>query len=106
MSWQDKTKAVMDACLDAFGEEITYTPADGGDPVVLDGIFDEAFESVDAATGLSIISQQPIIGIKIADLPYVPTRDDVVSIRGIDYRVVEPQHDGQAGYRILLHKQP
>lgn len=93
----------MDACRDTFGETVTYTPVEG-DPVEITAICDEAFQSVDPNTGAIIISQQPMIGIKLDDLEDEPQEGDLVEMRGVEYRVIEAQTDGQAGAKLLLHK--
>lgn len=103
MAWLDETRRVMDACKGSFGEPIIYTRT-GLDPISLVGIPDEAFESVDPGTGVIIISDHPMVGIKIIDLPFTPRKDDLVTMRSRDFRVVESQTDGHAGLKLLLHK--
>jgi hypothetical protein len=103
MEWRDKTRGVMDACKSAFGESIVYTPINGS-PIELIAIIDEAFEAVDPNVDAIIISQQPMIGIKIDDLPSEPQKGDLVTMRGKDFKVIEAQTDGQAGTKLLLHK--
>lgn len=93
----------MEACKQSFGEEITYTSV-GEDPITLTGIVDEAFEAVDPNTGAIIISQQPMLGLKLIDMPIEAQKGDLVTMRGSDFHVIEAQTDGQAGTRLLLHK--
>ncbi len=93
----------MGNCLITFGEEITYTPK-GKPAVVMTGIFDDLYESVDPNTGAIITSQQPILGIRDADLGQTPRQDDQVLVRSILYRVKEVQTDGQSGSKLFLHK--
>lgn len=95
----------MDKCLEAFSEDVIYTPADIGiSPVTMLAIFDREFISVDPQTGASVISTQPTIGVKNNQLPSAPNPGDRVTIRGELYRVIESQTDGWAGTKILLHK--
>lgn len=101
--WRNHTKRAMDAVKSAFGEPVTYM-RDGEDDVELQGIIDEAFEAVDPASGTPIISRQPIVGLKIEDLPFTPAKDDQILMRGELFRVIEAQTDGQAGTMLLLHK--
>lgn len=103
MGWRDTTRRIMDSVKSAFGEGITYTPV-GGSALSLVAVIDEAYEAVDPNTGASIISNQPIITIKIDDLGQLPQKGDAVTMRSSNYLVIEYQTDGQAAYRILLHK--
>jgi hypothetical protein len=102
-TWQDRTKQVMQACLATFGETVTYTP-DGLPAIEISAIFDQEFQQVDPSTGSLVVSTQPMIGVKEDDLPQKPSKGDRVSIRGIEYRVVDYQPDGQAACRLLLNK--
>ena len=103
MSWLNTCGLVLGNCLTTFGEDIVYTPK--GQPAVnMTGIFDDLYESVDPNTNAIITSQQPIVGIKDADLGQTPRQDDQVFVRGILYRVKEVQTDGQGGSRLFLHK--
>ena len=113
MSWLETCGLVLDNCLTTFGEDIVYTPigspsdavdAKGKPAVTMTGIFDDFYEGVDPNTGAIVTSQQPIVGIKDADLGQTPRQDDQVLIRGILYRVKEVQTDGQGGSRLYLHK--
>jgi hypothetical protein len=102
-NWQNLTAQVMDKCLGTFGEEVIYTAEDIG-PVRINAIFDNEFQTIDPQSGAVVISTQPIIGVKDADLPQAPSKGDLVQIRGVDYRIVDHQQDGQAGSRLFLHK--
>lgn len=102
--WRDETRRVMEACKGAFGEPVTYTP-DGEDPISLTGIIDEAYEAVNPDTGSTYIeSSQPMLGLKITDIDFTPNRNDQVTFRGQDFRVIDVQTDGQAGTVLILHK--
>lgn len=103
--WRNLTRKVIDAVKRTLGESITYTPV-GGIAANIEAVIDEAYESVDPNTGATIISEQPVILVKIDDLPAVPQQYDAVSMRGGSYRVIDYQTDGQAAYRIFLHKAP
>lgn len=102
-NWRNLTSNVMDQCLDTFGEEVIYT-ADGLSSIRITAIFDNEFQSVDPQSGAVVISTQPIIGVKDVQLPQPPQKGDRVQIRGVDYKIIDHQPDGQAGSRLLLHK--
>jgi hypothetical protein len=103
VAWLDQAASVLDSCMDAFAEEIEYTPS-GGSPVTTIGIFDNQYQAVDPETGAIITSTEPMLGVKDANLPRAPIAKDEVSVRGQDYRVIEVQKDGHGGSKLLLHK--
>lgn len=96
------TDGVMESCTAAFGEEISYTPV-GGSPVTIRAIVDMEFQQVDPNTGAIVSSNQPMIGVRDSDLAAVPALGDICTVRGVNYRVIERQQDGQAGTRLILH---
>ena len=85
-----------------MGETVLYT-CTGHAQQSIQAMCDEAFEAVDPSTGNIIIDQQPIIGVKAIDLTVAPQKGDLVTMRGVNYKVVEARTDGQAGIKILLH---
>lgn len=101
-AWADLTSNVADHCVSTFSEAVVFEPHDLT-PVQIDAIFDNEFESIDPNTGATVISTQPMIGVKTAHLPRAPERGDTVQIRGQRYRVTEAQTDGQAMYRLMLN---
>lgn len=103
MAWRDQVDAVLETCVDTFGEPATYTPS-GGSPVEVLGIYDDLYEAVDPQTGAIITSTQPVLGIKDDHLPDPPQQDDTVTVRGVTYRVKEVQTDGQGGSKLFLHR--
>ncbi len=103
MSWLGTTGLMLGNCLQSFGEEIIYTPKNKP-AVTITGIFDDLYESVDPNTGAIITSQQPIVGIRDADVGQTPRQEDRVFVRGILYRVKEVQTDGQGGSKLYLHR--
>ncbi len=103
MSWSETTGLALGNCLETFGEQIFYMPK-AQPSVVMTGIFDDLYESVDPNTLSVITSQQPIVGIRDSDLGQTPRQDDQVLVRGILYRVKEVQTDGQSGSKLYLHK--
>ena len=101
-NWQEMTDLVSTACLATFSEEIIYEPY-LLNPMKIDAIFDNEFESIDPNTGATVISTQPMIGVKNSHLPRGPEKGDIVIIRGKRYRVIETQTDGQAMSRLMLN---
>lgn len=65
--------------------------------------YSDSHNGVDA-NGVSIVTTQPNIFLKLKDLPGEPHTGDDVKVDGIAYRVNEVHFDGIGGALILLHK--
>jgi hypothetical protein len=88
--------------LETFGTDVTYTPA-VGPPVDLVGIWDTS----DLARGDGRDSISGRLWVLIADLPALPTKNEVLAIDDADYRIVnEPRDytDGTGGLWLHLRK--
>lgn len=101
--FRDLANGIWDCAKDAFGIDVTYKPKAGG-TFKIRGIFDNAFEQVDPDTEQVVAMNQPILGIKNADMPFKISKGDIVIIEKTTYRVVDSQEDGVAGSSLLLHK--
>lgn len=104
--WEEMVTEAMQACTDVFGEgaaQVTYTHV-GGTAYALDGIFEAESVEVDPDTGIAVISNNPQISFKLADMQAEPDNRDLVVIRGITYRVKEPQFDGQGTVTLRLFR--
>lgn len=78
-----------------------YTPA-GGAAQSVNVIFDRAYLSVDPDTQARIMSTEPMLLARAADLPDEITIDDRFVVAGRTYRPVEPRPDGQGLVEIYL----
>jgi hypothetical protein len=93
---------------DPTGEsDVIYTPGGaGGTPVVIRGIFRSSHKELDLNSGAIVSSNQPLIGVRLADL--LPSgqanRDDVVTIGGFNYTVVEVMKDGEGMATLRLNR--
>ncbi len=104
MTWQTLYQnGVLGACQRVFGEPVVFKLANGTEHQV-SGIFNQMYQSVDPNTNAIVQSHQPNIGVRRQDLPSKPTRSDFFIVRGITYRVVEDQQDGEGDLHILLHR--
>lgn len=104
MAWKSHTDRLLKvATRVAFKTPAEYTPA-GRDMVCIAGVFDKAASIVDPNTGATISSNQPQLGIRLADLPVAPSNGDMVRIDGVDYKVYDCQGDGEGGALLLLHE--
>ena len=83
-----------------------YWLTDGVAPGVplAQAVFDTAHVSVDPETGAPVSSNNPILGVRLIDLPNKPTSRDKVQARGELYTISDVQPDGVAGVTIILRK--
>jgi len=103
--FRDLTCGLLETATCVFGEDVFYLPKSSNSKFPIRGIFDEVFEQVDADTETVIASTQPILGVKLADLPKNKVfKGDCFLIRKIRYVVKDSQEDGQGGSSIFLHK--
>lgn len=98
----EQTDRVVQSALG--GEVVTYTP-ESGPPYPITGVFDEQYVLAkgDALAGVEAVG--PAIFFRVEDLPSDPEEDDpVLTIRGVDYRVVERRPDGIGGIVLPLRR--
>jgi hypothetical protein len=83
-----------------------YWLTDGVAPGVAlaQAVFDTAHVSADPETGAPVSSNNPILGVRLIDLPNKPTSRDKVQARGEMYTISDVQPDGVAGVTIILRK--
>lgn len=103
MNWPEITDSVLEVCESVFGEPVVYTPQ-GLDPINISGIYDDLYEAVDPNTNTIITSDQPVLGIRNAELGVTPRQGDQVNVRNTDFTVKEVQTDGQGGSKLFLHR--
>jgi hypothetical protein len=92
------------AALTAHGDPVTYSPG-AGSPVSVCGIFDAAYQRVEAGEP-GISSSGPGLFLRLADLPSDPGVDSAatVTVATVVYRAWEVKPDGLGGVLLLLHK--
>lgn len=101
MAWDDLTDGVLGAAMSEFGRAVTYTPS-GGVGVEITAVFDSAHVAVDPDSGVPVHMNQPVLGLRLRDLPVAPAQGDGVTVNGTEYVVVDLQVDGQGGARLRL----
>lgn len=108
MSFRDKTDKLLDTALSEsfFGEKnkVKYRPKSGG-TFTIRGIFDESWEEIDLDTQVSLSSTQPNVGIILRELAEKPIIGDLLTVRFIDFKVVDVVEDGQGGATLFLNKE-
>jgi hypothetical protein len=102
MSFADLVASADRAALAHLGSVTVSYSDDAGEPVEVEGIFDERYVLIDDATA-GIQQVTPALFVLLADLPGEPSEEDRVTIAGTEYRVREVQPDSMGGVLLLLH---
>jgi hypothetical protein len=99
-----RTFSEPSASIDPDGA--VYWLTDGVAPgmALAQAVFDTAHVSVDTETGAPVSSSNPILGVRLIDLPNEPTNRDRVQARGVLYKIHDVQADGVAGVTLFLRK--
>ena len=98
----DLANRALKAGIKVMGEPITLTRS--STTYEITGVFQESFKVIDPATGMPVNSQQPVLGINLTDISIEPRRSDMVTVRGVNYRVRDLQDDGHTGVTLLLQR--
>jgi len=105
MGFAELVAAADDATREHLGgEPVTYQPAVGA-PVEPVGIFDEAYVLAkgDAEAGVETLG--PAVFLRLEDLPVDPELDEpTLTIRGVEYRVIERRPAGLGGIVLALRR--
>ncbi len=102
MSWKCAAAGVLGAGLNVFGEPVTYIPA-AAPSFSITGVFSNANTEVSPGTSVMVQSSTPTLGVRLSDLGAVkPGSGDMVTVRNVNYSVVECQPDGEGGTKLIL----
>lgn len=88
--------------VDEFGVAATYTP-NGGDPVTVNGIFDNEYEEVGFGD-VGLESSSPAFTCRESDVTGVAQGDALV-INSVNYLIRNPQPDATGMVVLILEKQ-
>jgi len=97
MAFADSVGRADEACLRAFGRQITYTPA-VGDPFTVTGVLEAGARPEGAAPGV-----YALLFVRAAAFALPPARGDEVTVGGSIYKVVDLEADAEDGLRLVLH---
>ena len=105
MAFLDLVEAADRAAMASLGGEIiTYTPASSS-PVQITGIFDAQFVLVQGTPEAGVEAVAPAVFFRFSDLPVDPEDDTpIVTVRGIDYSVIERRSDDLGGIVLVLRR--
>lgn len=114
MGWASMAQRMLGVSIRTFSEPsaaldpegAVYWLTDGVEPGVAlaQAVFDTTHVSVDPETGAPVSRNNPVLGVRLVDLPNEPTNRDVVRARGVMYSIADVQPDGVAGITIILRK--
>lgn len=95
--WDFSIDGLNAAVLDAFGREVHYLPATGGD-FTITAVFRQDHRPEEKAPGVFAV-----LFIREADLAARAALGDRVEVDGARYRVFQIERDGQGGALLGLH---
>jgi len=100
----EMTKALSAIVLTTFGEPVVFHIE--GQPEALPGrgVFTAMHQAVDASSGVAVSTVQPVLEVRQADLPAMPTEGDAVTVQGVLYLIVDVRPDGHGFLKLMLHK--
>lgn len=105
MAWDDARATAQRKAVDYFGRSIVFLPFSSVTEYEIDkAVFDETYQSVDPNTGAIIQSTDPMLHVKLDDLPSTPASGDRVRVGGDTYRIVRYEPDGLGLASLYLHK--
>ena len=100
----DLTRAMSAIVLTTFGEPVVFHIEGQAEVLPGRGVFSAAHQDVDASTGVPVSTVQPVLEVRLADLPATPTEGDAVTVQGVLYLIVEVRPDGHGFLKLMLHK--
>lgn len=105
MAFSDLVARVDAAASSALGgEAVTYAPAVGA-PVPITGIFDANYVLAKGTANAGVEAVGPAVFFRFADLPVDPENDEpTLTIRGVQYRVIERRPDDMGGIVLALRR--
>lgn len=116
MGWHDMADRMLGVAVRTFSAPmVEFLPGGGGVPVVLaSAVFDTAHIEVDPETGAPVSSNNPVLGVRMSDLPAPPIPDsDRIRVSNMPaamswangtYRISDAQNDGVAGATLYLKR--
>jgi hypothetical protein len=98
MAFTDAIGRMDEACLRAFGRDVTYLPQSGGQTTVR-AIFEATREAEENAPGV-----YAVMFLRAAELSTPPQRGDEVSVDGVTYKVFDIEADHGGGLVLRLRQ--
>ncbi|GBQ69667.1 hypothetical protein AA103196_2275 [Ameyamaea chiangmaiensis NBRC 103196] len=99
---------VLDACQDTFGEPVVWQSSQLPSPVSITGIFSDGYRAADLIGGddgvspVHISASVPMLGVQLSQFTVAPLQGDLMTVRGVTWRVREVQPDSFGAARLEL----
>lgn len=111
MNWNGLLDGMTAVVRDVFGDPISYYRAETGTThtttpsgAPLTAVFDvETIDSKDGAS-LAASNRRTVIDIRIADLGFVPAKNDEATVRGVSYLVLDKDPSSSGNMKLQLRK--
>ena len=94
--WKSLVSGLDDACLRAFGREVTYTPQAGA-PSVVQGILQTGVQPEAVSPGV-----YALLFVKKSSFSPLPEPGDEITVDDSIYKIVKKEDDGEGGLHLLL----
>lgn len=116
MGWHDMANRMLGVAVRTFSAPgVELIPGGSGTPVVLaSAVFDSSHIEVDPETGAPVSSNNPVLGVRMSDLPAPPIPgSDLIRVSGLTggmawangtYKINDAQPDGVAGATLYLKR--
>lgn len=103
--FEDLYKINHDINSKIHGDVADYTTI-GNVNFTIEGVFDNNYERVDPSSDMVISSNVCVFSCHLENFPdgSEPNENDRLVIKSQDYKVIDPQEDGQGGVKLILHK--
>jgi hypothetical protein len=102
MAFGDLVDGVNQACLQAFGQAYTFTPAETGIAQTITGILSEGAQLEESAPGDG--SSSAVLFVKSGSITPEPAGGDEIASATTIYKVLLPKRDSGGGLILLLRK--
>lgn len=101
--WDIVSASMLRVCVNVFGVPVNY--GRGSIITQIRGIFDANYVEVDPDTGAYVMSAGPMLCVIASTLPDGKAyQGDLVTIKAIVYRVIEPKPDSEGAVKLILQR--
>jgi hypothetical protein len=94
--WKSLVSGLDDACLRAFGSDVTYT-SQAGVSSVIQGILQTGVQPEAVAPGV-----YALLFVKKSSFSSLPEPGDEITVDSSIYKIVKKEDDGEGGLHLLL----
>ena len=101
----DWDAAVLGPLEAVFGESATYSPAGGGAPFPITGVFDREYREIILLDPTAPAdSALPVLGVRVNQFATPPAKNDTVFVPsvGLNYVVRDVRPDGHGWAKLML----